>query len=72
MCRGFKKENQQYESYSIPFWFQTVAFVLIVYGGYASLDLGDKLPTFACVFNSEGTGGKCYIGMLQHDLKEPI
>ncbi len=51
------------------FWFQIVAFALIVYGGYIGLDLGDKLPTFACVFNSEGTGGKCYVGELQHDLK---
>lgn len=54
------------------FWFQIIAFVLIVYGGYVGLDLGDKLPTFACVFNGEGTGGKCYVGMLQHDLKHPI
>ena len=54
------------------FWFQIVAFVLIVYGGYVGLDLGDKLPTFACVYNGEGTGGKCYVGMLQHDLKHPI
>ncbi|MDO9305405.1 MAG: 4Fe-4S binding protein [Sulfuricurvum sp.] len=54
------------------FWFQIVAFGLIVYGGYIGLDLGDKLPTFACVFNGEGTGGKCYVGELQHDLKHPI
>lgn len=54
------------------FWFQIVAFVLMVYGGYMGLDLGDKLPTFACVFNGEGTGGKCYVGELQHDLKHPI
>ena len=54
------------------FWFQIVAFVLIVYGGYVGLDLGDKLPTFACVYNGEGTGGKCYVGELQHDLKHPI
>ncbi len=54
------------------FWFQIVAFLIIVYGGYVGLDLGDKLPTFACVYNSEGTGGKCYLGMLQHDLKHPL
>ncbi|MDD5159881.1 MAG: 4Fe-4S binding protein [Sulfuricurvum sp.] len=54
------------------FWFQIVAFVLVVYGGYIGLDLGDKLPTFACVFNGEGTGGKCYVGELQHDLKHPL
>ena len=51
------------------FWFQIAAFLFIVYGGYLGLDLGNKLPTFACVFNGDFTGGKCYVGMLQHDLK---
>jgi len=50
------------------FWFQIVAFLLIVYGGYIGFDLGNKLPTFACVYNGDFTGGKCYLGMLQHDL----
>jgi len=54
------------------FWFQIAAFAFIVYGGYIGLDFGNKLPTFACVYNAEGTGGKCYVGMLQHDLKHPI
>ena len=53
------------------FWFQIVAFLLIVYGGYIGFDLGNKLPTFACVYNGDFTGGKCYLGMLQHDLKYP-
>lgn len=53
-------------------WFQLVSFVLLVYGGYVGFDLGDKLPTFACVFNSEGRGGVCYLGILQHDLKHPL
>ncbi|MET0028831.1 MAG: 4Fe-4S binding protein [Candidatus Thiodiazotropha sp.] len=48
--------------------FQIVAFVLLVYGGFVGFDLGDKLPSFACVFNSEGRGGVCYLGILQHDL----
>ncbi|WP_345971873.1 4Fe-4S binding protein [Sulfurimonas diazotrophicus] len=54
------------------FLFQLAAFMLLVYGGYAGIDLGNKLPTFACVFNSEGSGGKCYLGMLQHDLNHPL
>lgn len=54
------------------FWFQIGAFLLFVYGGYIGFDLGDKLPTFACVYNSDMTGGKCYLGMLQHDLKHPF
>lgn len=53
-------------------WFQLVAFVLLVYGGYVGFDLGDKLPTFACVFNSDGRGGVCYLGILQHDLDHPL
>lgn len=53
-------------------WFQLVTFVLLVYGGYIGFDLGDKLPTFACVFNSEGRGGICYQGILQHDLNHPL
>ena len=54
------------------FWFQIGAFALLVYGGYIGFDLGNKLPTFACVYNSDGSGGKCYLGILQHDLKHPI
>lgn len=52
--------------------FQLVAFVLLVYGGFVGFDLGDKLPTFACVFNSEGRGGICYLGRLQHELHQPL
>jgi ferredoxin-type protein NapH len=51
------------------FFFQLTAFGLLVYGGYIGFDLGDKLPTFACVYNSDGSGGKCFLGILQHDLK---
>jgi ferredoxin-type protein NapH len=54
------------------FWVQIFAFVLLVYGGLVGFDLGDKLPTFACVFNSEGRGGVCYLGILQHDLDHPF
>jgi ferredoxin-type protein NapH len=52
--------------------FQLVAFGLLVYGGYIGFDLGNKLPSFSCVFNSEGRGGVCYLGILQHDLKHPL
>lgn len=55
----------------VRFTIQVITFLFIVYGGYIGLDLGDKLPTFACVFNPEGTGGKCYLGMIQHDLDHP-
>jgi polyferredoxin len=54
------------------FLFQLGTFVLLVYGGYVGFDLGDKLPTFACVYNSDGSGGKCFLGNFQHDLKHPL
>jgi polyferredoxin len=54
------------------FWFQLAAFALFVYGGFAGIDLGNKLPTFSCVFNSDGRGGVCYLGILQHDLDHPF
>ncbi len=54
------------------FWFQVLAFILLVYGGAIGFDLGDKLPTFACVYNSGYTGGKCFLGILQHDLRHPF
>ncbi|EQB40026.1 4Fe-4S ferredoxin [Sulfurimonas hongkongensis] len=65
---NLKKKINNMNLVRFRFWFQIVAFLLIVYGGYIGFDLGDKLPTFACVYNSDGTGGKCYLGMLQHDL----
>ena len=54
------------------FWFQLIAFILLVYGGAIGFDLGNKLPTFACIYNPEYTGGKCFLGMLQHDLRHPL
>jgi polyferredoxin len=50
------------------FWFQLVAFVLIVYGGYLAIDLGNKLPMFSCGYNREGRAGVCYLLPLQHQL----
>lgn len=48
------------------FWIQLAAFVLLVYGGYFAINLGNSLPTFACAFNGEGRGGICYLLPLQH------
>ncbi len=50
------------------FWFQLVAFVLFVYGGYFAIDLGSKLPFFSCGYNQEGRAGVCYLLPLQHQL----
>jgi polyferredoxin len=53
------------------FWFQLAAFVLFVYGGYLAIDLGSRLPTFACGYNQDGRGGVCYLLPLQHQLGRP-
>lgn len=53
------------------FWFQLVAFVLFVYGGYFAIDLGSRLPFFSCGYNDEGRAGICYLLPLQHQLSQP-
>lgn len=53
------------------FWFQLVAFVLFVYGGYLAIDLGSRLPFFSCGYNQEGRAGVCYLLPLQHQLSQP-
>jgi len=70
--RGLKHTINTMNFKRFRFWFQIVAFALLVYGGVIGFDLGDKLPTFACVYNADTTGGKCYLGMLQHDLRHPL
>jgi polyferredoxin len=52
-------------------WFQLFAFVLLVYGGYLYIDLGNSLPVFACGFNAAGRGGVCYLLPLQHQTHIP-
>lgn len=71
MKTNIKKTINNMNLNKVRFWIQIFTFIIIVYGGYLSIDLGNKLPTFACVFNPDGTGGKCYLGMIQHDLKHP-
>lgn len=53
------------------FWFQLVAFVLFVYGGYFAIDMGSRLPFFSCGYNDEGRAGICYLLPLQHQLSQP-
>lgn len=54
------------------FWFQLVAFVLFVYGGYLAIDLGSHLPFFSCGYNKNGRAGVCYLLPLQHQLGRPL
>lgn len=49
-------------------WVQMAFFVLLVYGGWFAVNLGDRLPTFACGFNQPGRGGVCFLMPLQHLL----
>lgn len=53
------------------FWLQLFFFVLLVYGGFAGIELGNNLPTFSCGYNKEGRGGMCYLMPLQHQLAWP-
>src|SRR5512135_2975754 len=53
------------------FWFQLLAFVLFIYGGYLAIDLGSNLPMFSCGYNQEGRAGVCYLLPLQHQLARP-
>ena len=53
------------------FWFQLGAFVLLVYGGYLFINLGNGLPVFSCAFNDPGKAGNCYLLPLQHQTHIP-
>ncbi len=53
---------------SFRFWLQIAFFILLVYGGYFAVNLGNSLPTFACGFNQEGRGGVCFLLPMQHLL----
>ena len=52
------------------FYFQLFAFVLLMYGGYLAINIGDQLPTFACVFGDK-RGGSCYLMGFQHQMTFP-
>ena len=56
---------------SFRFYFQIAAFILLVYGGYLAINVGDQLPTFACVFE-DGSGGSCYLMGFQHQMATPF
>lgn len=52
------------------FWFQLAAFAVLVYGGLWAVNIGDRLPTFACVFD-QSRGGACYLMGFQHQMATP-
>jgi len=53
------------------FWLQILLFVVVVYGGYLSIDLGIHLPTFSCTF-LEKRIGTCFLYPLQHQAAIPL
>lgn len=53
------------------FWFQLASFALLIYGGWLAINIGDRLPTFACVFD-ESRGGSCYLMGFQHQTNIPL
>lgn len=53
------------------FYFQITTFILLSYGGYWAINIGDQLPTFACVFG-EARGGSCYLLGFQHQMATPF
>lgn len=55
----------------VRFIIQLFSFILFVYGGYFAIDLGSKLPVFACPYNGEAAGA-CYLIPLQHQLSMPV
>ena len=53
-------------------WYlQLAAFGLLIYGGYLAINIGDQLPTFACVF-ADKRGGSCYLMGFQHQMATPF
>ncbi len=42
------------------------AFLVLTYGGWIGVDLGNFLPTFACRYVGDSRGGECFFWSLQH------
>ncbi len=52
------------------FYVQLLFFAVLIYGGYLALNLGNQLPTFACLY-SDLHGGSCYLLGFQHQMVAP-
>ncbi len=51
--------------------FQITCFIILVYGGLLSVNLGNHLPTFACPY-VHTRGGGCFLMSLQRMLELPF
>ncbi|MEA3373420.1 MAG: 4Fe-4S binding protein [Campylobacterota bacterium] len=68
MIKKIRDRINRVDLRNFRFWLQLFFFILFVYGGYAAINLGESIPTFACGFNNEGQGATCYFIPLQHQL----
>ncbi|MCP4043376.1 MAG: 4Fe-4S binding protein [Gammaproteobacteria bacterium] len=50
---------------------QFICFVILTYGALLYIDLGNRLPTFACAYVDD-KGGGCFLIGLQHMLSRPF
>jgi len=50
---------------------QFISFVVLIYGGLFAIDLGNRLPTFACSYVPDHGGG-CFLVGFQHMLSRPL
>jgi ferredoxin-type protein NapH len=50
---------------------QLAAFVLLIYGAYFSIHLGNEIPVLSCGYDRQN-GGMCYLLPLQHQLGRPL
>ncbi len=46
-----------------------LCFVILTFGGYIGINLGEFLPTFSCFFIGYGQGGVCFLYPLQAALE---
>jgi polyferredoxin len=49
---------------------QLATFILLIYGAYFSIHLGNEMPVLSCGYDREN-GGMCYLLPLQHQLGRP-
>jgi len=68
---GLRKVLNNADLSRFRWYFQLAAFLLLVFGGYLAINIGDRLPTFACVFGGP-RGGSCYLLGLQHQMATPF
>nr|MBF0221125.1 4Fe-4S binding protein [Desulfobulbaceae bacterium] len=68
---NFRKTLNNADLSRFRWYFQFAAFGLLVYGGYLAINIGDQLPTFACIF-ADKRGGSCYLMGFQHQMATPF